>query len=96
MIAPDIEKEVPKLAAFFDRDRVGDDRFESQDTFIKLPGLVEVKRREADVGKSSWAMALTPRVQISSDGVQWRIFQAAALMESVSIRRMISGCCSRL
>jgi hypothetical protein len=53
LTAPDIEKEVAKPAAFFDRYRVGDDWLEAQNTFVKLAGLVEIERRETDVGKSS-------------------------------------------
>jgi hypothetical protein len=53
LIAPDIEKEVAKPAAFFDRYRVRDDGLESKNAFVKGTGLVEVKRRQANVGKSS-------------------------------------------
>src|SRR5947208_2837714 len=53
LIAPDIERHVAKVSAFLDVYRVGDDRFETQNAFVKLAGLVEVERRETDVGKSS-------------------------------------------
>jgi hypothetical protein len=36
LIAPDIEKEVSKVTAFFDLNRVRDDRFEAQNTLVKL------------------------------------------------------------
>src|SRR6516165_3563650 len=52
LTAPDIEKEVSKVPTFFDLYRIGDDRFEPQHTLVKLAGLVEVKRRDANVGKS--------------------------------------------
>jgi hypothetical protein len=50
LIATDIEKEVSKASAFFDLYRVGDDRLEAQNALVKLPGLVQVERRETDVG----------------------------------------------
>jgi hypothetical protein len=53
LVAPDIEKDVSKVPAFFDFYRVGDDWLEAQNAFVKRTGLVEVERREADVGKSS-------------------------------------------
>jgi hypothetical protein len=42
LIARDIEKEVSKVTAFFDLNRVRDDRFEAQNTLVKLTGFVEV------------------------------------------------------
>jgi hypothetical protein len=42
LIAPNIKKDVSKVPAFFDVYRVGDDRFEPQNTLVKRPGLVEV------------------------------------------------------
>ena len=42
LIAPDIEKEVSKVTAFFDLNRVRDDRYEAQNTLVKLTGFVEV------------------------------------------------------
>jgi hypothetical protein len=53
LIAPDIEKDVSKTPAFLDLYRIGDDRFEAQNSFVKLTGLVEVEGRETDMGKSS-------------------------------------------
>ena len=53
LIAPDIEKEVSKASAFFDLYRVGDDRFETQNTLVELTSLVQVKGRETDMGKPS-------------------------------------------
>ena len=44
LTAPDIEKEVSKVPAFFDLYRVGDDRFEAQNALVKLAGLVEIER----------------------------------------------------
>lgn len=52
LIAPDIEEEVPDAPAFFDLYRIRDYWLESQNTLVKLPGLVEVKRGKNDVGKS--------------------------------------------
>jgi hypothetical protein len=49
LITPDIEKEVSKAPAFFDLDRVGDDRFKPQNTLVKFTGLVQVECREANV-----------------------------------------------
>jgi hypothetical protein len=40
---------MPQMAAFFDRYRVGDNRFETQYALVKRAGLVEVKCRETDV-----------------------------------------------
>ena len=42
-----------KAPAFFDLYRVGDDGLEPQNSLVKLAGLVEVERRETNVGKSS-------------------------------------------
>src|SRR5258707_12585153 len=53
LVAPDIEKHVPKVPAFLDLYRIGDDRFEAQNTLVELPGPIQVECREADVGKSS-------------------------------------------
>jgi hypothetical protein len=53
LTAPDIEKDVSEVPAFFDVYRVVDDRLESQNALVKLTGLVQVKRREADVRKTS-------------------------------------------
>jgi hypothetical protein len=53
LITSDIEEEVSKTPALFDPYRVGDDRFEAQNAFVKRTGLVEVEGREANVGKSS-------------------------------------------
>src|SRR5262245_39737999 len=53
LIAPDIKKEMSKMTAFFDVYRIGDDRFEPQNTLVKLARLVEVERRKANVGKPS-------------------------------------------
>src|SRR5882757_1672387 len=55
LIAPDIEKEVPNAPAFLDSQRVGDDWLEAQDTLVKRAGPIEVKCREANVGKSAIA-----------------------------------------
>src|SRR5262252_7928273 len=60
LIAPDIEKDVSKVPAFFDLYRVGDDRLEPEDAFVKLAGPVEVESREADVGETFVAHAITP------------------------------------
>jgi hypothetical protein len=43
LIAPDIEKHVPKVPAFLDLYRIGDDRFEAQNALVKLPGPVQVE-----------------------------------------------------
>jgi len=53
LVAPDIEKHVSKEPAFLDVYRVGDDRFEAQNALVERAGLVEIARRETDVGKSS-------------------------------------------
>src|SRR4029077_19480577 len=53
LIVPDIEKDVAKVPAFLDVDGVGDDRLEPQNALVKRAGLVEIARRETDVGKSS-------------------------------------------
>jgi hypothetical protein len=39
LIALGVEKDVPDAPAFFDLDRVGDYRFESQNTLVKRPVL---------------------------------------------------------
>jgi hypothetical protein len=41
---PDIQKEVSKVPAFFDLNRVRDYRLEPQNALVKLTGLVEVER----------------------------------------------------
>jgi hypothetical protein len=56
LIAPDIEKEVSKVPTFLDLYRVGDNRVESQNALVKLPGLVEacvpiVQRALRSMGK---------------------------------------------
>jgi hypothetical protein len=53
LIAPDIEKDVSKVPAFFDVYGVGDDRLEPQNALVELASLVEVERREANMGKPS-------------------------------------------
>jgi hypothetical protein len=53
LTAADIEKHVPQVTAFFDRYRIGDNRFETQHALVKRAGLVEVEGREADMRKSS-------------------------------------------
>jgi hypothetical protein len=42
LMAPDIEKNVSKVPAFFDLYRVGDDRLEAQNVLIELTGFVQV------------------------------------------------------
>src|SRR6267378_5313372 len=58
LIAPDIKKDVAKVPALFNLYRIGDDRFEPQNAFVELSGLVEVECRETNVGKSSMAHGL--------------------------------------
>jgi hypothetical protein len=53
LTAADIEKNMPQMAAFFDRYRVGDNRLETQHALIKRAGLVEVEGRQSDMRKSS-------------------------------------------
>jgi hypothetical protein len=53
LIAPDVEKDVSNAPAFFDFYCVGDYWLETQHIFVKLPGLVQIKCRESDVGKAS-------------------------------------------
>src|SRR5580698_1571898 len=52
LVTPRIKEDVPQPSAFFDLYRVGDYWFETQHVLVKLAGLVEVKSREANVGKS--------------------------------------------
>src|SRR3981189_230343 len=61
LTAPDIEKEVPEASTFFDLYRVGDDRLEPQHPLVKLTGLVQVKRRQPNVGKSSMTHGYSSR-----------------------------------
>jgi hypothetical protein len=49
LIVPDIEKEVSKVPTFCNLDRVHDYWLEPQNALVELTGLVEVKRREADM-----------------------------------------------
>src|ERR1044072_9435962 len=53
LITRDIEKDVPKTPAFFDRYRVDANLLEAQNTLVKLARLVEVERRQANMGNSS-------------------------------------------
>src|SRR5262249_53196108 len=57
LIAPDIEEQVSNAPAFFDLYRVRDYWLESQNALVELSGLVQVKGRQADVGKSSMTHA---------------------------------------
>src|ERR1700733_7717760 len=52
LIAPRIKKNVPQAPAFLDLYRVSDYRLESQNALVKLPRLVQVKGRGADMGES--------------------------------------------
>ena len=65
LISPDVEKEVTKPAAFLDRNRVGDDRLESQNILVKLTGLVEGRASRDRYGKirdGSWLVLLALRL----------------------------------
>jgi hypothetical protein len=53
LIAPDIEKEVSKVPALLDLDRVGDNRLKSKNALVELASFVEVKCRVTNVGNSS-------------------------------------------
>src|SRR6516165_700714 len=52
LVAARVEEHVPDTPALLDLKRVSDYRFEPQHALVKLAGLVEVKCRKANVGKS--------------------------------------------
>jgi hypothetical protein len=57
LVTTDVEENVPQYATFSDAECIGDDGLEAQDVFVKGASLVEVQRREADVGKALVAHA---------------------------------------
>src|SRR5260221_13795464 len=52
LVAPDVEEDVSKIPALLDVYHIGDDCLEAQDALVKLAGLIQVKRRQANVRKS--------------------------------------------
>jgi hypothetical protein len=49
LVTPGIEKDVPQSSALFDLYRVTGNRFESENAFVKLTGLVQIQCRQPDV-----------------------------------------------